>query len=197
MAWFQKPIALTPAGGGGVCISQDALQPADIIVSTTRQGVSAVIRVGTLSSVSHAALYAGNGWVIEAIGEGVVRRTLDVALADDALAVAYRSPAMAPEIAALIVEYAAAQLGKPYSIAGAVLSADKEDCLTVAVFGPKPASFFCSQLVFEAYRQGGLPLTTLPSQCVTPADAAVIARHQLTYVGHLLGDPSWFPMVSP
>ena len=51
--------------------------------------------------------------------------------------------------------------------------------------------------VFEAYRRGGLPLTTAPSQCVTPADAAIIAQSQLTYVGHLLGDPAWFPVVAP
>jgi len=74
------------------------------------------------------------------------------------------------------------------------LSTDKILC---RVLGPRPASFFCSQLVFEVYRRGGLPLTTAPSQCVTPADAAIIAQSQLTYVGHLLGDPAWLPVVSP
>jgi hypothetical protein len=29
------------------------------------------------------------------------------------------------------------------------------------------------------------------------ADAAIIAQSQLKYVGHLLGDPAWFPVVSP
>src|SRR4051794_14958706 len=47
MGLFQQPIALTPATGGGVCIDQNALQPADIIVSTTRLAISGVIRVGT------------------------------------------------------------------------------------------------------------------------------------------------------
>lgn len=94
MPWFEKPIALTPAGGGGCCIGDAALRPADIIVSTTGAAVSGVIRVGTGSPVSHAALYAGNGEVIEAIGQGVVQRGLDKALADDLLAVAYRAPHM-------------------------------------------------------------------------------------------------------
>lgn len=61
MALLEKPISLTPAGGGGMCIGPEALQAADIIVSTTRAAVSGVIRFGTNSTVSHAALYAGNG----------------------------------------------------------------------------------------------------------------------------------------
>ena len=194
MALLEKPIALTPDGGGGPCIGPDALQAADIIVSTTRAAVSGVIRAGTDSPVSHAALYAGNGYVIEAIGAGVTRRKIEDALADDALAVAYRSPNITQEKSDRIIEYATYQIGKPYSVAGALLSTDKILC---RVLGPRPASFFCSQLVFEAYRRARLPLTTTPSQCVTPADAAIVAQSQLTYVGHLLGDPAWFPVVAP
>jgi len=194
MALLEKPIALTPAAGGGLCIGPDALQAADIIVSTTRAAVSGVIRVGTNASVSHAALYVGDGYVIEAIGAGVTRHKLDAAVADDALAVAYRSPNITEEKSDRIIEFATYQVGKPYSVAGAALSSDKILC---RVLGPRRASFFCSQLVFEAYRRGGLPLTTAPSQCVTPADAAIIAQSQLTYVGHLLGDPAWFPVVAP
>lgn len=194
MGFFNKPIALTPSSGGGMCIHPNALQAADIIVSTTRAGISRTIRLGTASPVSHAALYIGNLEVIEAIGEGVVRRGLVQALADDALAVAYRSPATTPRIANRIVQYARSQIGRPYSVAGAALSTDQVLCRLV---GPRPASFFCSQLVFESYRLGGLPLTNLPSQCITPNDAVVIAQHRLNYVGHLLGNPSWFPIVSP
>lgn len=179
---------------GGVCIGADALQAADIIVSTTRAGVSGVIRVGTWSVVSHAALYVGRGDVIEAIGQGVVRRGLDAALADDALAVAYRCPKVNAAIASRIVSFAMAQRGTPYSVKGAVLSSDKILCRLV---GPIPATFFCSQLVFESYRRAGMPLTSSPSQCVTPDDAVSIAEKSLTYVGHLLGEPSWIPVVSP
>jgi cell wall-associated NlpC family hydrolase len=124
----------------------------------------------------------------------VVRRTLDAALADDALAVAYRSPKMDSTIASRVVGFAVSQLGKPYSVKGAALSADKILCRLV---GPLPASFFCSQLVFESYRRAGMPLTNSPSQCVTPGDAVVIAEKSLSYVGHLLGDPAWLPVVSP
>ncbi len=194
MPAFQEPIALDPGAVGGRCIDQRALQPADIIVSTMRTAISWVIRVGTHSVVSHAALYVGGGQVIEAIGEGVVRRQLQLALADDVLAVAYRSPAMNPAIAQSIISYASSQIGLSYATVGAVASADQVLCRLV---GPRPASFFCSQLIFEAYRRGGLHLSSAPPQCISPQDAVVIAQHQLTYVGHLLGNPAWFPVVSP
>ena len=82
-------------------------------MSTTSGFISDVIRVVTYSTVSHAALYAGNGEVIEAITPGVVLRTLEQALADDALAVAYRSPDMTPAIANKIVRYTSSQIGTP------------------------------------------------------------------------------------
>lgn len=195
MALLDKPIALDP-GVGGVCIDGSALQPADIIVSTTKAGLSLGIRMGTRSAVSHAALYVGNLEVIEAIGAGVVRRSLDAALADDVLAVAYRSPDMKPGIAQKILKYAADQRDAraSYSIRGAVLSTDKILC---RIISPRPATFFCSQLVFEAYKQGGLPLTSMPSQCVTPQVAVEVAIQRLVYVGHLLGNTAWFPTLSP
>lgn len=57
-------------------ISASTLRPADIIVSTTDAAVSAVIRAGSGSSVSHSMLYIGGGSVVEAVEAGVVRRPL-------------------------------------------------------------------------------------------------------------------------
>ncbi len=194
MPWFQKPIALTPAGGGGVCIDASALQPADIIISTTRAVTSEGIRIFTGSTVSHAALYAGGGDVIEAIGTGVTKHALTQALQDDVLAVAYRAPGMTAVIADRIIKYASSNVGRPYSLKGAVLS---QSWILCRLIGPNPATFFCSQLVLEAFKQGGLPLTTTPSQCMAPSDVANIAQSQLIYVGHLLGDPAWLPVIDP
>jgi len=191
---IEKPIALTP-GTGGFTISLQGLRAADIIVSTTRAGVSGIIRVGTISVVSHAALFCGaSGDVIEAIGKGVVDHPLDEALEDDALAVAYRSPQMTDAIAKNIIKFASDQVGKPYTTFGAVMGSDRLFCRIV---GPRPSSFFCSQLVIESYKQGGLPLTTAPSQCVLPGDIVEIATQRLQYVGHLRGNASWFPKFSP
>lgn len=190
---FQKPIALDP-GVGGTCIMYAALQPADIIVSTTSAGISGAIRVATGSVVSHAKLYIGNNEVVEAIGTGVTRRTLDDSLGEDRLAVAYRYPHMTDGLAKSVINSALSNIGAKYSVKGAILAGDQIACRIV---GPQPASFFCSQLVAEAFRQAGAPLTELPSQCVTPEGIVNIATQKLTYVGHLKGDPAWFPVLSP
>lgn len=193
MGLFAPEIPLDP-GVGGCSIGETALQMGDIIVSTTDAGVSGAIRVGTGSSVSHAALYDGNGMVIEALGHGVVAHSIATALSDDSLAVVYRAPNLTDTQRRMAVEWALLQVGTPYSVSGALLSSDKLMC---RVAGPRPGAFFCSQLVFEAFVQAGAPLSSLPSQCVTPADAVAIAAHSLTYVGHLKGSLTRWPILSP
>jgi len=136
----------------------------------------------------------GSGSMIEAIGEGVVSRSINDSLADDVLAVAFRSPNITPAIAANIVAFASKQIGLPYTVAGALLSIYPIKCRIV---GPRPGQFFCSQLVIESYKQGGLRLTPAPAQCVTPQNVADIGTNDLTYVGHLKGNASWFPIISP
>jgi uncharacterized protein YycO len=193
MSIFDAPIALDP-GIGGFSIGDSALQPCDILVSTTKANISLGIRVATQAVVSHAALYCGSGTVIEAIGQGVVSRSITDSLQDDVLAVAYRSPNMTKKISTAIIGFASKQLGKTYDLRGAIYSDDIVLCL---ISGPRPSAFFCSELVVEAYKQGGLPLTVLPSQCITPGDLANIAIQRLVYAGHLKGNTSWFPILSP
>ena len=192
MAFIEKPIALDP-GVGGRSIGPDALAAADIVVSTTSAGVSGAIRLGSNAVVSHAALYAGSGTMIEAIGEGVVSRSLDNSLADDKLAVVYRHPDATSDLAKKVVKYASAQIDKKYDLAGAGLAQG----LLCFVRDDKKTAFFCSELVMEAFKQAGLPLGTMPSQCYTPGDVAAIGIQRLVYVGHLKGDAAWFPKLSP
>jgi hypothetical protein len=71
-------------------INVNALRPADIIVSTTDAAVSAVIRTGIGSSVSHSMIYIGGSTVIEAVERGVLRRPLAEALGGAVLAIALR-----------------------------------------------------------------------------------------------------------
>ncbi|MFP3615818.1 N-acetylmuramoyl-L-alanine amidase, partial [Paraburkholderia sp. SIMBA_050] len=85
-------IPLDP-GVGGLSIGTDALEIGDIILSTTGNSGSGVIRAGSGAEVSHAMLYVGQGGqVIEAIPGGVQLRPLADALADARLAVAFRVP---------------------------------------------------------------------------------------------------------
>ena len=60
-------VPLTPAAGGGLCISTAALQEADIIVSTTNATISQAIRAASGSVVSHAMIYAGNDQLLERV----------------------------------------------------------------------------------------------------------------------------------
>jgi len=71
-------------------INVHALRPADIVVSTTDAGVSAVIRASIGASVSHSMIYVGGGFVIEAIENGVTRRPLAAAIELASLAIALR-----------------------------------------------------------------------------------------------------------
>jgi uncharacterized protein YycO len=182
-------IPLDP-GIGGRSIGAGALVNADIIVSTTRAGVSGIIRIGTASEVSHATLYEEGGWVIEAIKQGVVLRTLTEALADDVPAVAYRNPSVTHSTGQLILNYASKYIGQPYSIRGAVSSAYIPCRLNCRGHG-----FFCSQLVIQAYRDAGVPLTDLPAWCITPK--SILDIKSLRYVGHLKGEVTRYPILSP
>ena len=172
-----KPIPLTPTRGGGLCIADWALQPADIIVSAGIGAVSTAIRYGTSSDVSHAALYVGDGEVIEAIGPGVVERALSKSLDEHSLAVAYRARGMTPSAAAIIVHTAEQWKGKKYDTLGAAGAGARNPLVCVVVLGIVPCGiaragrfkssdkFYCSQLVLEAYRRAGFLLSPrIPTQ---------------------------------
>ncbi|HEV3331951.1 MAG TPA: hypothetical protein VG096_13260 [Bryobacteraceae bacterium] len=196
-------ISLDP-GAGGRSISSDALQISDIIVSTTNAAVSRVIRAGTLSAVSHAALYIGGDQVVEAIGAGVVMRPIDVALSDDMLAVVYRVPNLTDTQALKVRDFVGMNLGKAYSVAlaaGAGISYGVRNsklvngylCLNAGICTdadiPTPTTsdkFFCSQLVLAAFANAGMPLVNIPPSHVAPADVPDLwMRKALLYVGHL------------
>lgn len=198
-------IPLTPSEGGGICLDDSALQAADIIASAGKGTVSAGIKIGTWSDVSHTALYAGNGRVIEAVGEGVVMRSLDESLEGHDLAVAYRVRGMQIPIADKIVSFVRSKIGKKYDTLGAAAAGARGPVggwVCVRAFGIVPCGlaragvfksddkFYCSQLVLEAYRQAGAsfidqnPNTSYPQDIVTAYSSG-----KLMYVGHLIAGP--------
>lgn len=198
-------IPLTPIGGGGVCLDDSALQAADIIASAGKGKVSAGIKFGTSSEVSHTALYAGNGKVIEAIGEGVVMRSLDKSLEDHDLAVAYRVRGMDFATADKIVNFMRSKIGKKYDTAGAAAAGTRAPVggvVCVLVFGIVPCGlaragafksndkFYCSQLVLEAYRRAGAAFIDQNPNTSYPQDVVTAYSHgKLMYVGHLIAGP--------
>jgi len=205
----RKGIALDPAEGG-VSIGESALQTGDIIVSTTSHATSRLIQFGTGSQISHASIYIGGGQVVEAIGEGVVLRSLSDALADDTVAVAFRYPGVTSTQQLMVRDFAGRQLGRPYNYVGIVRQAafqiDSTHCDLLpgdlsstcrnwvgrVVLGPGNSdSFFCSQLVLAAYADAGIPLTSTPPSWASPQDIVNIALStHLAYVGHLKAPPA-------
>lgn len=183
-------------------ITQADMQTADIIVSTGSGLASGVIRAGTMSKFSHAALYAGNGEIIEAIGEGVVKQSLGDALRDDVLSVVYRRTGLSAAQAAMVVRYASRQVGKSYDYAGVAGSSalTPGGVLGAVLFLPlgviegvgaaanalsPDSSFFCSELVLRAFEEANARITFKPATMSNPSD--IPASHNMRYVGHLKG----------
>jgi len=203
-------IPLTPTNGAGLCLSQSALKPGDIIVSTTNALPSGVIRSMTRSSVSHASLYAGGGTVIEAIAEsGVVERSLAKAVHASRLAVVYRYPKLGDGRAAAVVATARkyARQGAEYDFGGAAGGGVRSNSQVCLVLMPVPAigtllslgcaalgtgiantssKFYCSELILKAFSDAGVALTRVKPGVSTPEDlVTAYVRGTLQYMGHL------------
>jgi hypothetical protein len=202
----QAEIPLDP-GIGGMSIGQDALRPGDIILSTTRDVSSRVIRFGTGSEVSHAAVYIGDGKVIEAVGGGVLESTLANKLSHDTLAVAYRHIDMTPEKAALMIGFLNqakdAQARYNYGglvrvvpsvlanrICNALPAARQEACRAQArnlrLGTDSNDQFYCSELVLRSLSAAGISIADMPASSSSPNDFVNLNHNgTLTYVGHL------------
>lgn len=210
---FQKS-ALEPANGGRL-IESAALRPGDILLSAANGVTSAGIRLMTLAPVSHASLYIGDQQIVEAVGEGVRRRTLSETLDEEAVVVAFRHPQLQTEHGEKIRSFALQKVGSRYNHLGIVLQAPftlerrlcelplmpdvvRDACMrgiaTIQLGTSDNDRFFCSQLVLESYRQAGLPITDADPRWISPADilhmregdVPSIKIHQaLTYLGHL------------
>lgn len=166
------------------------LRAADIIVSTTDHYQSRTIRWATKSSVSHAMLCLGNGEIVEAIGGGVVVKTLELALqdADATSALVFRHRSIGPHDAWQVADWARQQSSKPYSVreasraglaTGDYHASGYRDVL-LQPENPQKA-FFCSELVFAAFEEAGIPLIDIPSYDLHPG--MVMVSHHLMYVG--------------
>jgi cell wall-associated NlpC family hydrolase len=211
--------SLDPSNGGEL-VGAQALRTGDIILSAANGINSMGIRAISLSPVSHAALYVGNGQIIEAVGSGVRQRTIQEFIAEEATIAAFRHPKMDGIQAALIQKFAEKHVGTKYNTAGIVLQAPftlqrkfcelpimpalvRDACVrgsAAITLGPVPNDqFFCSQFVLEAYKAAGIPLTDADPRLVTPddllhmrqGDVTSIKIHQaLQYVGHLKAPPA-------
>lgn len=209
----QRP-GLTPRNGGRV-VDASQLEDGDIILTADNGITSTGIRLFTLAPVSHAALYIGKRQVAEAVNSGVRIRDIEEVMRDESVIVAFRHPQITPPHAARIREFALAQVGRHYNHLGVMLHAPfsierrvcelplvpeavRDMCIrgiaTIQLGIASNDRFFCSQLVLEAYREAGLPVTDADPRWLSPSDIlhmreddvpAVKVRVPLVYVGHL------------
>ena len=210
--------ALYP-GNGGALVGADALRPGDIILTADNGINSAGIRLITLSPVSHAAVYLGNGQVAEAVGDGIRRRTVTDLVAQEATVVAFRHPGVTAGHAAKMDAFVERHIGQKYNYVGVMLQApfalERRVCELPLVPSPvrdfclrgvaavqlglgRNDQFFCSQFILEAYRAADLPLTDADPRLINPGDLlhmregdvpSVRIHQTLQYVGHLKSPP--------
>lgn len=188
-------------------LTASALRPADIIVSTTDAGVSAVIRAGTGSSVSHSMVYVGGGFVIEAVERGVLKNQLTDALNQAVLAIALRRRNLTEKQRADVIKYATQFMWRPYDKVGAAGSGTSLGrgsllaafgcgiTLGLCVVGivgmgdnAKPANadraFFCSELVARVFELAGASVVEGAPSYTTPRQIRM--ANTLLYLGKLV-----------
>jgi hypothetical protein len=196
-------------------VGTDEIEPGDILLSADATFVSASIRAMTFAPVSHAAVYIGEGQLVDAMRWGVRVRDLHDLLEESAVVLVLRYPQLTGKQAAAISEYATNRSGARFNFFGVTLhipfslvrrvcelplvsSVVRDACIRgVGVLNHLAASesrVFCSQLVLLAYRHAGVSVTGADPRLISPADLlhmregdvpSVSVAKQLRYVGQL------------
>jgi cell wall-associated NlpC family hydrolase len=168
-------------------ITLGKLKKGDVILSTTADTVSKIVKISTNSKFSHARLYIGGEYIIEAIDPVVREEKLVKVLKGDLYAAVYRVGNLTDLQKANIISYATKQRGKEYDLSGAIGSSGAGIAIaglfpTITNLIDSESDFYCSELVAFAYKNAGIKLEVLSSQ-TTPKDLA--HNKKLEYVGHL------------
>lgn len=143
-------------------ISTGQLEKGDIILSTTADAVSKIVKYATNSKYSHARVYIGGGKVIEAIDPKVRREKIITVMEEDLYTAVYRYPGLTLMQKIKIVHYASQQLEKEYDLSGALGSSRvgmiAAPALTITNLIDSESDFYCSELVAFAYKNAGVRL---------------------------------------
>jgi hypothetical protein len=113
-------------GQGGRSILPSLLQDGDVLLSTSPQPLSVLIRWVTNGPVSHAAVflnYLGQPSIIEAQRPTLFIDSLDNAMARDTLLVAFRYPGISTDQQAALSAWFSGRQGAPFDRWGAVQDA--------------------------------------------------------------------------
>jgi cell wall-associated NlpC family hydrolase len=160
------------------------LKPGDIILNTTEGFVSETIRYFSNASYNHAAIYVGNGEVVEAVGSGVRKIKLTEFLAEGdhiIRSMVLRDANLTGSQREAIADFAKKQVGKPYNIATLPFALGKRKPDNANSFNRD--SYYCSQLVAAAYSSAGARLDATLEH--SPGELAGMVKSKLTAVGAL------------
>jgi Permuted papain-like amidase enzyme, YaeF/YiiX, C92 family len=205
---------LNPSNGGQL-VNKEAMQAGDILLSSANSLSSLGIRVLSVSPVSHASIYLGDGQVAEAVTSGIRVRSIDEFIAEEASIVAFRHPGIQSANVPPMRSFVDQHVGQKYNFMGIVLQAPftlerrvcelplvpslvRDYCVrgvaAVQLGLGSQDKFFCSQFVLQAFNQAGLPLTDADPRLFAPTDllnmregdvSSVKIKQTLQYVGHL------------
>lgn len=167
-------------------ISIGQLQKGDVVLSTTSDPVSKIVKFATDSKYSHARIFIGNGNIVEAIDPKVVTGKLIDVMKGDLYTAVYRYPGLTEMKKLKIIHYANQQLDKEYDLSGAIGSSRvgmmASPALTITNLIDSESDFYCSELVAFSYKHAGVRLGFFSSS-TTPKDLA--KNKKLEYIGHL------------
>lgn len=184
------------------------LKPADVLLTTAAGAVSTVIRFGTSSKYSHTAIYVGNGEIIEAVADGVVRGPLDAAVKSYLVVEVYRPVGIKPAQAQAVVAYVEQQRGKAYDYKAVATAGHNSKLGAVLCMASGAAceimdginryesdvKFYCSELIAHAFTIGGYSLG-ISAFGSTPQRVA--EARGLQFVGVLKDRPQEEPRKTP
>ena len=152
-------------------LNLDRLRPGDVILTRSPgQPVSEAIRLSTGAEFSHAILVLALPYALESAKHGVIKFQIDrmaMTSPENVLVLRLKRSVAVSIDFQRIIDFAESRVTSPY--------AQKE--VLASVFRSLPriesGTFFCSQIVAEAYRMGGLSsIDNLPPERTTPADIA-------------------------
>lgn len=182
------------------------LEPGDIIATASTTKASRGIGWATRGEFSHAMLYRGAGWAVDAVPEqGVTYDRLQLKLVGARKAVVLRHVRATREQRELTAKWAALQAGKPYDHFGAARVGIQPGARTYGLqFTPygtwvtildelggymasdgHDSSFFCSELIIRAYQVAGAAIFELKPRTTGPD--ALVKACLLQHVGYLIG----------
>lgn len=137
----------------------DLIKPGDIVLTTTPEPVSQVIRKAVSADISHAMICVGRWSVIDSTGDGVHARNLARIIIEPGCAAYVLRPIdpLTESQLQSVIMFARAAVGTRYTISGAAKS-------VLAGFAAGRRQF-CSRLVAQAYRKAGRDLVTDADFC--------------------------------